>query len=791
MNNQDNRIIGYDSRTGMPIYSSQINGYDPNTGRPIYNQANSQNIYQQNNVNNPTVYQQNSVNNQTVYQQNSALPNANNTGVYQPNMQINNSATLNNQNNYIHNSNNNVYSQNNMHINQNNIYSQPVQNQTVIQNTTSNNTIPSSEYVPKKKTRPLFVIVGIILIFIVVGLIISISGKGSTGTKTFMIYMVGSDLESKSGMATNELKALNYKKMDSKNVKVVLIAGGSSNWNNGYIDKDNTSIYELTENGFEIVKKQNKLNMGDDKVLTEFLNYSYENYASDNYYLMFWNHGGAIMGSEFDELSNDYLSLPEMEKALSNSKFNKNNKIESVIFSTCLNGSLEMGNVFKDYSKYLIASEEISMSTITGSDFAFINDIDKSKDTVEIGRMFIGAYKAKMEKQQKLANVLNVEYNTYSTYSMVDLNNYDELNKKIDIFFKKIDVTGNYYNIARIRSNMYQYGYDLANQPMYDMVDLYTLVSELKNLAPNEANDLLKELDKTIILNYATNDKSKGISIYFPYNGDRSSIKNFLNTYDSLSYADGYDNFINDFNLVKNGYAANRLSFAKNTVKFDSKNEKVDFTLELTEEQVKNYAKAHYMVFKDTKDGYYLPVYKGISTALDGNTLKAKVKDQQLKVVSISNNKELIITSLEVENTKDYIKYNSTFILQDFTPKDFTKWKIDSALGTFILDKKTNKVNLVNILLRDTKKNLPTKVSLSLNDYTTAAFASTKYKILDSKGNYIENWESTGVAQGLELKIKDVKFEVDDLNDGYDYYAIFKIYDVNNNNYYSKLVKMN
>ena len=187
-----------------------------------------------------------------------------------------------------------------------------------------------------------------------------------------------------------------------------------------------------------------------------------------------------------------------------------------------------------------------------------------------------------MEKQQKLANVLNVEYNTYSTYSMVDLNNYDELNKKIDIFFKKIDVTGNYYNIARIRSNMYQYGYDLANQPMYDMVDLYTLVSELKTLAPNEANDLLKELDKTIILNYATNDKSKGISIYFPYNGDRGSIKNFLNTYDSLSYADGYDNFINDFNLVKNGYAANRLSFAKNTVKFDSKNEKVDFTLELT-----------------------------------------------------------------------------------------------------------------------------------------------------------------------------------------------------------------
>ena len=51
-----------------------------------------------------------------------------------------------------------------------------------------------------------------------------------------------------------------------------------------------------------------------------------------------------------------------------------------------------------------------------------------------------------------------------------------------------------------------------------------------------------------------------------------------------------------------------------------------------------------------------------------------------------------------------------------------------------------------------------TKVSLSLNDYDSAAFASTKYKVVDEKGNYIEDWESNGVAQGLELKIKDVKF---------------------------------
>ena len=783
MNNQENRIIGYDPNTGMPIYSSQIIGYDPNTGMPIYNQANNQNVYQQN----------------------GSIPITNNLDAYQPNMQINNNAILNNQsanqnvnvnnqNSYVYNVNNN--SQNNIHtsqsINQNNVYSSSIQNHgnSLIQNTV-NNFATESDYKRKNIKKPLLITFIIILVLIVVGVIISTLGKNSSGTKTFMIYMVGSDLESKNGMATSELKALDYKKLDSKNVKVVLIAGGANNWNNQYIDKNSTSIYELTKNGFEIVKKQNKLNMGDDKVLTDFLNYSYENYSSDNYYLMFWNHGGAILGSEFDELSNDYLSLPEMEKALKNSKFNKRNKIESVIFSTCLNGSLEMGNVFKNYANYLIASEEVSMSTITGSDFAFINDVETKHDNITIGKMFIGAYKAKMEKQQKLANLLNVEYNTYSTYSMVDLNNYDELNKKIDNFFAKINVSDNYYEIARIRSNMYQYGYDLANEPAYDMVDLYTLISELKSLAPNEAKDLLQELDKTIVLNFATNEKSKGISIYFPYNGDSYSIKNFLGMYSGITDSNNYNKFINDFNLMKNGFAANRLSFSKNTISYDSKNEIADFSLELTDEQVKNYAKAQYMVFKDTKDGYYLPVYKGITPILDGKTLKAKVKNQQIKVKSNSNDKELIITSLETENTDKYIKYNSNFILQDFTSKEISDWKLYSVLGTFVMDKKTNQVNLVNILLRDTEKHLPTKVVLSLNDYDSAAFASSKYKIIDEKGNYIENWESNGIVEGLELKTNEIRFEVADLNDGYDYYAIFKIYDVNNNYYYSKLVKMN
>ena len=41
---------------------------------------------------------------------------------------------------------------------------------------------------------------------------------------------------------------------------------------------------------------------------------SVENYKTDEYDLIFWNHGGAIIGSEFDDLSGDNLTLKEMKE---------------------------------------------------------------------------------------------------------------------------------------------------------------------------------------------------------------------------------------------------------------------------------------------------------------------------------------------------------------------------------------------------------------------------------------------------------------------------------------------
>lgn len=651
------------------------------------------------------------------------------------------------------------------------------------------NTISNNENKNKSLKIIFYILLGILAILISLIIVFLLTKKDFT-TRTFMIYMVGSDLESRNSMGTYELEGINPELVDLENINVVLIAGGTTKWGNDYIDEEETSIYQLTNNGFEKVKQQPVKNMGDSSTLSNFINFVGEHYITDEYELIFWNHGGAIMGSEYDELSNnDNLSLQEISNALSKTNFNKKNRIETIIFSTCLNGTIENANVFKDYANYFVASEEISMSTKYNSDFSFINDVTPKTESLDVGKMFIGKYKEKIATLKDIYKIRNEEYNIYSTYSIVNLNNLDNLNNAIDNFFGKVDVVNSYNKIANVRSNLYQYAYKQAGQADYDTVDLYNLIDKLKHLSPKEGEAVLNELENTVIYNYATDSSSRGISIYFPYNGSPKVQNIFLNMYDKISDINNYNNFIKKFNSLKNSNSSNKLSFKNNESIVNSKDSEADFELELTDDQINNYANADYMVFRDNKDGTYLPVYKGTEVKLENKKLKAKIKDRQLKIRSKSDGEENILTLFEEEVGETFIKYNVIATLQDLSSDDISEWKFENAKMSLLLDKKTNKVDVSGVLLL-AKENLPGRTMVDLKDYTSIIFASSSYNIMNADGSYNENWESNGIIKGIEVEAGDFEFLLQDYNDGYDYYCVFRIFDINNNAYHSKLIKM-
>ena len=653
-----------------------------------------------------------------------------------------------------------------------------------------------------QKYKLLFIVLAIVIVIVI---FVAFSKNGDD-TKTvdhnrnidydrlIMIYMVGSDLESGLvGAGTLDLNGIDYNTLEGKNTKVIVIAGGAKNWKNSYVDINSTSIYELTSSGYKIVKNQKLLNMGDSNVFKDFLNYGYENYAANKYDLIFWNHGLGVLGGGSDELSGDFLSLQEMGNAFNKSYFKDNNKLEVMIFRTCLNGTIEVADTLKNHVNYLVASEEKTWMYKGNNILKVVNSFDSKDDGKQLGIKFIDGY-------MSYINIMNTSfgYYTYNTYGLYDLNKLDKLEQSLSDFFNSINIQNNFIQIAKVRSVILQYAKE--DDPTYDSVDIYNLINNLKSLSPDKAQKVLDAFNETVLYSKATDNNSKGLSIYFPYFGEIYMKNRIINDFYSFDGLKDYKKFITSFSNIQNSNKT-PMSLAGNATKalYNSSKNETDFQLNLTDEQLSTFSKARYIVFEKEDNNNYFPVYSSNDIITEEKILKANFKDKQLKFVDKSDKTEQIITLNEEEITDDYILYNAFALLSnysfDYTGEDL---KIYQAKLILKLDRKTNKVSVVSVLIRgensknndDTVGSLPYNVVVDLNDYEYITFTTTKYIVTNEDGTYSNNWKHENL-DAIQLKTKDIKFELEDFKKKKEYYAAFMIWDIYGNVSYSNLVKIN
>jgi len=223
-----------------------------------------------------------------------------------------------------------------------------------------------------------------------------------------------------------------------------------------------------------------------------------------------------------------------------------------------------------------------------------------------------------------------------------------------------------------------------------------------------------------------------------------------------------------------------------------SNNEKSDFTLELTDEQVNGYARAEYLVFMDKGEGYYWPVYKGKDVNLNGNILNASINNNAFKIVDDGD--EYLLPLIETYNNEDYIKYIIYGTIEDISSENISDWKIENIELSLILDKTTKKITVGNAIVNNSV-DLPNTVVVNLDEWQYISFGATSRKLVDENGNVdmdLYQNSSNGVYEGVQITIDELaNFKLTNFNDGNGYYCTFKIYDVDNNYYYSKLIKMN
>ena len=139
--------------------------------------------------------------------------------------------------------------------------------------------------------------------------------KKSPKAYTVMVYIVGSNLESRMGAATNDIDEMRDAGLDYENTNLLLYTGGSRRWVSN-IPNDTNSVLDLSKDEDLRIAAQTDMsaNMGSPETLAEFINYCTRNYPAEHYALILWDHGGGpLWGYGSDELfGNDSLLLDEL-----------------------------------------------------------------------------------------------------------------------------------------------------------------------------------------------------------------------------------------------------------------------------------------------------------------------------------------------------------------------------------------------------------------------------------------------------------------------------------------------
>ena len=178
---------------------------------------------------------------------------------------------------------------------------------------------------------------------------------------TVMIYMCGADLESENGLATSDLNEILSVSGQPDEVNIIVETGGANSWSKSQIPANKLARWEIRNRQF--VKKQELTyaSMGLTSTLQSFMEWGFENYSSEKYGLILWNHGGAMGGVCFDERANDdSLTADEVYDAVSSAKSSKGitDKLEWITYDACLMAVQDVAE-FNSYNfNYMLCSQE-------------------------------------------------------------------------------------------------------------------------------------------------------------------------------------------------------------------------------------------------------------------------------------------------------------------------------------------------------------------------------------------------------------------------------------------------
>lgn len=675
----------------------------------------------------------------------------------------------------------------------------------------------------------------------------SSSESGQVYSQTIMIYMVGSDLESMHGAATLDLTEMEEAMPSTGDNNIVVCTGGASKWQNTLISEDEQTILHLEDGAFTVVDTVESANMGEAENLGNFISQCMEQYNTDLYSLILWDHGaGPILGYGLDENFNDIMTLPEMQSALESSVGQSGKKLEWIGFDACLMSSMEICNAFAPYANYMIASQETEPGW--GWNYEFLSSLSQpDMDGAHLGKEIIDSYMAYGEE------IFEMNPRSYAdlTLSCLDLNKYQQAEDAFNSFFSethKTLSTETFPLAVQKRGRVKEFG-GFSSSFNYCLVDTVDLIDKLADdESAIEDDNVINAIENMIVYMRTNVENANGISICYPNNSDNEYSEICLKLDESIDFAEDYVKYLNDFYAIRNGetiasdwnvsgdegyvYDIDVPDYDDDDYSDDNDNDDddkddkdtdidedniyasvqsgKDICLQLTPQQKANFGSATYYILCKAKEGgftdnmdderiddMYVFVHGGKNVKMDNDgVLHAYYSNNAVYMKDASGKlSDIPMVLIDNDSSSKEKRYMSSVVLT-YAADDISDWDVNSANLQIIVDDAhpNGEIRSAVPIISDDEIQRASKQLLSLDDYTYMSVTGTcNYLTKDENGNLLPffEWEKSGWLMGFEQSLtEEYSLEVTSIKNPENYVCMFVVTDSQGNISVSDLIPL-
>ncbi|MCR4610131.1 MAG: hypothetical protein K5750_10615 [Eubacterium sp.] len=319
----------------------------------------------------------------------------------------------------------------------------------------------------------------------------------ASGSKTIMMYIIGTDLESQWGEATMDIQEILDANL-SDNVNYIIQTGGAKNWQNDQMIDGECQRFKVQGQSLVELQKLGKMCMADTNTLADFINYCKTEFPADTYMLVLWDHGGGIpISYGYDELyQSSMMTVADMGAAIKSTGVH----FESLLFDACLVCTLETAMSVKDSVDYMVAAE----SYVNGTGY-YYTDWLKMYDNCKIGDL---------DYTEQICRDYMKVIHTYDLVGSISVLEMDKINDVYNAYKNYIDglnttvINGNdYVGYTQARNNCLAY-------ESTDTIDIVTLANQYQN-------DYSTKLINSIVncVSYTDSDfaPGHGMAVYSPF----------------------------------------------------------------------------------------------------------------------------------------------------------------------------------------------------------------------------------------------------------------------------------